>query len=54
MKSHETIFTVPTYRLRDVAETVEKYFHKDKKGFPQLRVKNKKLKTRNGTASRAG
>ena len=25
MKSHETIFTVPTYRLRDVAETIEKY-----------------------------
>ena len=30
------------------------YFHKDKKDFPQLRVKNKKLKTRNGAASRAG
>lgn len=28
------------------------YFHKDKKEFPQLRVKNKKLKTRNGAASR--
>ena len=25
MKSHETIFTIPTYRLRDVAETIEKY-----------------------------
>src|SRR5271156_1675458 len=25
MKQHETIFAVPTYRLRDVAETVEKY-----------------------------
>ncbi|MEI9893539.1 MAG: hypothetical protein WDN28_06470 [Chthoniobacter sp.] len=30
------------------------YFHKDKKEFPQLRVKNKKLKTRHGTASRTG
>ncbi len=29
------------------------YFHKDKKDFPQLRVKNKKLKSRNGTAARA-
>ena len=25
MKQHETIFAVPTYRLRDVAETIEKY-----------------------------
>ena len=30
------------------------YFHKDKKEFPQLRVKNKKLKNHNGAASRAG
>ncbi|MDR3404589.1 MAG: hypothetical protein P4L99_18955 [Chthoniobacter sp.] len=30
------------------------YFHKDKKEFPQLRVKNKKLKNRNGTAPRTG
>ena len=30
------------------------YFHKDKKDFPQVRVKNKKLKTRNGTAARTG
>src|SRR5664279_900880 len=29
------------------------YLHKDKKEFPQCRVKNKKLKSRNGTASRA-
>ncbi|HSI14970.1 MAG TPA: hypothetical protein VK961_23155 [Chthoniobacter sp.] len=30
------------------------YFHKDKKEFPQIRVKNKKIKSRNGTTSRAG
>ncbi len=30
------------------------YFHKDKKEFPQLRVKNKKLKSRNGAAPRTG
>lgn len=30
------------------------YFHKDKKEFPQIRVKNKKIKSRDGTASRAG
>lgn len=29
------------------------YFHKDKRDFPQLQVKNKRLKTRNGTASRS-
>jgi hypothetical protein len=29
------------------------YFHKDKKEFPQLLVKNKKVKLRNGTAARA-
>jgi|SRR5882724_3874553 len=27
------------------------YFHKDKKAFPQVRVRNKKLKSRNGTAA---
>lgn len=30
------------------------YFHKDKKAFPQIRVKNRKLKNRLGTASRSG
>jgi hypothetical protein len=25
MKSNETIFVIPTYRLRDVAATIEKY-----------------------------
>ena len=30
------------------------YFHKDKRDFPQLQVKNKKLKTRNGAALRSG
>ena len=25
MKEDQTIFTIPTYRLRDVAETIEKY-----------------------------
>jgi hypothetical protein len=30
------------------------YYHKDKKQFPQLLVKNKRLKNHNGTASRAG
>jgi hypothetical protein len=30
------------------------YFHKDKKEFPQLRVKNKRLKNRNGAAPRVG
>jgi hypothetical protein len=30
------------------------YFHKDKKEFPQLRVKNNKIKSRNGTAMRTG
>lgn len=30
------------------------YFHKDKKEFPQIRVKNKKIKSHNGTALRAG
>ncbi|HVE15542.1 MAG TPA: hypothetical protein VNB29_02340, partial [Chthoniobacterales bacterium] len=30
------------------------YFHKDKKDFPQLLVKNRRLKSRNGAPSRAG
>jgi hypothetical protein len=30
------------------------YPHKDKKEFPQIRVKNRRLKSRNGTAPRAG
>ena len=96
MNSAPIIFVVPTYRLRDVAETMEKYdehfcsnghsvrmivfddsslanhekyyslpeqtrtvneifyFHKDKKDFPRIRVKNKRLKTRNGEPASRG
>jgi hypothetical protein len=50
MKQPELTFVIPTYRLRDVAETVERY-HKDKKEFPQIKVKNKKVKEHKGIAA---
>ncbi|MEA5604924.1 hypothetical protein [Nostoc sp. UHCC 0252] len=55
MKRKETVFVIPTHRLRDVAQTIEKYDDNFRANGHALKIiifdDSSKVKSRNGVKS---